>query len=130
MESRAPRHERPIRSDENGAPILPKVQSHIVTFERMQRYRKEALAEQVESPGVLSYYAKEAAAIAAGLAALRYHRAAIQGLPLPLDAMRRMVEAYDAGSVSEMNAAVEVARGLCLGYPANEDFQVPDSGEG
>lgn len=120
------RHERPIRTDENGAPILPKMQAHIVTFERMLRYRKEALSEQVESPGVLGYYAKEATAITAGLAALRYHRASIQGLPLPLDAMRRVVAAYDAGDVAELNAAVEMARGLCSTYPANEDFLVAE----
>ncbi len=123
---RASKHDRPIRNDENGAPILPKMQAHIVTFERMLRYRKEALSDQVESAGVLGYYAKEATAIAAGLAALRYHRAAIQGLPLPLDAMRRVVAAYDAGDAAELNAAVEVARGLASGYPANEDFQVAE----
>jgi len=126
-----PKHERRIEHDRNGAPILPKVAVHIVTLERMQRFRAAALEEQAESSGVLSHYAKEKAAIAASIAALRYHKQAMEGLPVPLQALRDLVAAYDSNSPAELSVAVERARGMLTGYPANEDLlPLPEVREG
>ena len=126
-----PKHERRIEHDRNGAPILPKVAGHIVTFERMLRFRAAALEEQVESSGVLSHYAKEKAALAAGIAALRYHKAAVQGLPVPLEVLRDIVTADDSHDAGALIVAIHRARGLLSGYPANEDLlPLPEAQEG
>lgn len=101
---------------------MPKVQAHIVVFERMFRYRAGALVDQVETPAVLVHYAKEKRALAAGMAALRYHRAAIQGLPLPLGALRDVVEAADSGQPGALVEAIERARAVANCYPSNDDL--------
>lgn len=126
-----PRHEQRIEFDRNGAPILPKITGHIVTCERMLRFRAAALVDQVESEGVLSHYAKEKMALAASIAALRYHKSAVEGLPLPLELLRDLVKAYEANDTQQVAKVMQQAKGMLAGYPANEDLlSLPEAREG
>lgn len=126
-----PKHEQRIEYDRDGAPILPKVTGHIVTFERMLRFRAAALTDQVESSGVLSHYAKEKMALAAGIAALRYHKSVVEGLPVPLEMLRDLVSAWESNDTQRLARTLEQAKGLLAGYPANEDLlPLPEAREG
>jgi len=130
---RARRYEQAIEHDQNGAPILVDVAKHLVALERMQRFRHEKLNEQAESPGVLGHYAKELSAIKASIAALRYHRATIQGLPEPLGLLRELVAVYDQpateGHVERFNRLFEEARGVLLTYPSAEELTAQNDQE-
>ncbi len=121
------KHEQAIEHDANGAPIIVRVANHLVTLERMLRYRAQALVDQAETPQVLFHYAKEKSAIQASLATLRYHRATIQRLPEPLGMLRQLVAANDSGDQAEVGRLLEAARGLLLTYPAEGEMLAPEN---
>lgn len=123
MERAQKKHEREIEYDANGAPILVKVSNHLVTLERMHRFRASALVEQAESPQVLFHYAKEKTALACSLAALRYHRAVIQRMPEPLGLLRQLVDAVERGE-HPWNL-LEEARKLLKAYPTEAELTEP-----
>lgn len=127
------KHEQPIRTDQDGAPIIVKVASHLVTIDRMVRFRAAALADQAETPSVLFYYAREKSALQASAACLRYHRAVMQRLPEPLGLLRQLVESWDnegnedlPGAPEPMGVLIELARTMLGAYPSIEDMIPPE----
>lgn len=119
------KHEQPIEHDANGAPIIVRVANHLVTLDRMLRYRAQALVEQAETPQVLFHYAKEKSAIQASIATLRYHRAVIQRLPEPMGLLRRIVAAQDDQEPGAVRALIEEARQVLKTFPPEEELLAP-----
>ena len=127
MAAPKPKHDRPIERDASGAPIIMGVARHLVTLERMLRFRAAALVEQAESPQVLSYYAKEKAALGASIAVLRYHRATVEQLPEPLGLLRDITAAWDEGRMVDVGKLLDQARQLRTVYPQPGELVAPEN---
>src|SRR3990167_10580420 len=81
----------------DGALLIEKVNLKIGKLEELiDRY--DTKISNCVNPGTLGYMKQERAALKAGLAALRYHRAEVEGVGDILGALRRLVNAMEVGS--------------------------------
>lgn len=101
-------------NDNDDAPKLKAVGDRLSTLDRMREFRKGQLDDPKLRHGTAVYYRKEIAAIDAAMAALRYHRAVVQGLDEPFGLLRELVNAYDGPADAEgrVRAAIRRARAL------------------
>ena len=79
--------------DEAGAPVIERVSSKIAALERRAEYLEDQLAEWRGSPGGKGFARAELSALRAGIAALRYHLAEVEGLDQPLLALQGLLDA-------------------------------------
>lgn len=91
-----------IERDARGAPVLLRIGTLLTTLERMVDHRREELKSVSGenrrgriSPAVATYYLAECKALEAGMAALTYHRATVEGLPEFVSVLRAVADAAE-----------------------------------
>jgi len=101
-------------TDDAGAPVVARVSEKVGALERRATYLERQLSEWPEGRRGQDFVRGELAAVRAGIAALRYHRAEVEGLDAPMLALQELVEAAaDAGLVAQDGSrwAAAVKRG-------------------
>lgn len=80
-------------TDDAGAPVIKRVSAKIGALERRAEHLEEQLSAWTRSRGGKHFAEGELKAIKAGIAALRYHRADIEGMDTPILALQQLVDA-------------------------------------
>lgn len=90
--------------DSAGAPRIERVAGKLAQLERMADYREARLSAGEVRGGGEHFARAEASALRAGIAALRYHRAQVEGLDDPVLALQALVDAL-GGADEEADSA-------------------------
>jgi hypothetical protein len=90
-----------VKVDSQNTPVVPRVAHHLLRFERMLEFRRERMQAGTMSPGALGHFEHEIEAIEAGMLALRFHRATVEGLDSPFVVLRELLAAYEGEGAGE-----------------------------
>lgn len=103
--------------DEQGRPIVYRMNAAIGVLERRQGYLRKKLDGRM-SDTARSFTAEENGALRSALTCMRYHQRAVEGLDAPLDLLRAVVDAYEGPVDKEgrMRAVVKQAQELIEEY--------------
>ena len=93
------------RLDDAGAPVIERVAGKVAQLERMVEYREGRLSAS-EHGGGGHFLKSEVSALRAGIAALRFHRAQVEGLDDVVLALQGLVDAHRKGDAVEGAAAL------------------------
>ncbi len=81
------------QTDDAGAPVIPRVSGKIAALERRADYLEGQLEGGRGSETGQNFAKAEVSAVRAGILALRYHRAEVEGMDTPILALQELVDA-------------------------------------
>lgn len=104
-------------TDAAGAPIIEGLSAKIGVLERRKEFLDEQIEDRAVSRGAEGFAKSERKALKAGILALKYHRADIEGLDQPILVLQELVDAYKKGGPDgegfrDFRVALERARKL------------------
>ena len=84
-------------TDDQGAPLIVRTQRKIDTLERRLEYLEEQIETTYGSPA--SFMRAEISALRSAILVLRHHRALVEGLEMPIDALADVMTALEASGL-------------------------------
>ncbi len=111
--------EQATDNDEAGLPVIKKVSARIAALERRAEFLEDQIEDGATGP-ILNFAKGELKALNAGITALRYHRAEVEGLDQPILALEELMQAAEAtlggipGSVERDRTLAAIRRSVEL----------------